>query len=277
MNFRALLLLLCVASLDTSAAQRAPDAETCGKAMEADRLGDAAGAAALQLRCIDGLGTEGRRVEIATWVLAIFYSRAGQHAEAIAAFDRVAALQGQPSPRLLTHRGREKLEIEQDEGARADFESALAIDADFGDASFGLGLLLEHEGKRDEARTRFLHAFNHGERSVELLQRARDYDFTAAEMPTRMEPPKFPAAALRKCVHGDVRLQYTTDASGLVVAVDIKQSSGDAELDRAAVEAVRMWNIRHELEDGSYVGATYARTLTFTDPCEEPENGAVPH
>lgn len=54
-------------------------------------------------------------------------------------------------------------------------------------------------------------------------------------------PPAYPADAIVRGLEGTVMLRLTIDASGRVADVEVVESSGHAELDEAAVEAVRKW------------------------------------
>ena len=53
--------------------------------------------------------------------------------------------------------------------------------------------------------------------------------------------PTYPRAARDAARQGRVLLRVLVDEAGLSAAVDVAQSSGHADLDTAAIEAVRQW------------------------------------
>jgi protein TonB len=53
--------------------------------------------------------------------------------------------------------------------------------------------------------------------------------------------PHYPEAARREGVEGTVTLRFEVLASGKVGTVQVQSSAGRADMDRAAVEAVRTW------------------------------------
>jgi TonB family protein len=270
MSPRALLfafsLLFPVAAL---AAPSPQDLVSCRRALEAADREEYAAAVEQQKTCVEkSAGGDAAFAATASASLALFQHDAGQHAEALATLDRTATLYAEPKAWLLAARGREKLELDQVDAARADFEAARALDRNSADAEYGLALVLEREGKREQARPGLLRAFNAGVRTPEMLQRVRDYRFSPLDMPTRKDPPVFPPAALRTCANGTAMVLVTTDALGLPVSVTIEQSSGNADLDRAALAAARKWNIHPDLKDGQYVGGRFEVPLNFANPCE---------
>jgi protein TonB len=52
---------------------------------------------------------------------------------------------------------------------------------------------------------------------------------------------RYPMAALRRQHEGEVILRVRVTGGGEVVDVGVSQSSGDADLDRAAEEGIRQW------------------------------------
>ena len=60
-------------------------------------------------------------------------------------------------------------------------------------------------------------------------------------VPVYMPSPRYPMSALRKQREGKVVLSVTVTPEGAVTSVTVGRSSGDADLDRAAEEAVRGW------------------------------------
>jgi tetratricopeptide (TPR) repeat protein len=235
MMLRTLTLALGALLSGTAAAERL---KLCQQALEVLRQGDAAAAVELQERCIARAGAT-QALPVLYVSLGDYRYAAGQYAQAVAAFDRAAELRPGANASLLTRRGRARFELGEDDAARADFDAALAVDPDAEATHFALARLFERQGRRDEARAAFLRAFNLGERSPEMLRRVREYGFTVPEMPTRQDPPLLTPDAFRRCKSSRVMLKVTTDDLGLPVDIAVEQSSGDAELDRRAMEAAR--------------------------------------
>lgn len=61
---------------------------------------------------------------------------------------------------------------------------------------------------------------------------------------SRLHPPPYPVTALRERLSGNVMVEIEIDGLGVIHHVDIITSSGHGVLDRAAVEAVRRWDVR---------------------------------
>lgn len=57
-------------------------------------------------------------------------------------------------------------------------------------------------------------------------------------------PPKYPIQALRRNRGGLVRIRVMLGADGHVADAQVVDSSGDADLDRAALDAARQWRFR---------------------------------
>lgn len=57
-------------------------------------------------------------------------------------------------------------------------------------------------------------------------------------------PPAYPAAARRRGIQGDVLLEVLVDEAGQPVRVSLKQGSGHASLDQAAMRAVQDWRFQ---------------------------------
>lgn len=62
--------------------------------------------------------------------------------------------------------------------------------------------------------------------------------------------PRYPRSALRSGVSGEVLLRVTVDTRGLPADIDVVQSSGSRELDRAATVAARRWRFQPALREG---------------------------
>lgn len=68
----------------------------------------------------------------------------------------------------------------------------------------------------------------------------------APELPRPLytPPPRYPIAALRAHREGVVTLNVQLDGAGGVAAADVAGSSGDRDLDQAALDAVRRWTFQ---------------------------------
>lgn len=76
------------------------------------------------------------------------------------------------------------------------------------------------------------------------------------------EPP-YPAAARRRRQEGVVLLQVTVAAAGRATRVEVKQSSGFALLDEAAVRAVRQWEFEPARLDSKAVASEIEVPVRF--------------
>lgn len=81
--------------------------------------------------------------------------------------------------------------------------------------------------------------------------------------PVNRVQPEYPAAAYRAREEGTVLLGVQVGADGQVAGVDVIDRSGNRELDRAAVEAVRQWRFNPAVRDGEKVEATVNVPITF--------------
>jgi protein TonB len=65
-----------------------------------------------------------------------------------------------------------------------------------------------------------------------------------------MNPPKYPPAAFRAGIQGEVVLIVSVDASGNVTGVEVEKSSRNRDLDRAAMEAAKKWRFNPAVVNG---------------------------
>ncbi|MBK6333013.1 MAG: energy transducer TonB [Thermomonas sp.] len=86
---------------------------------------------------------------------------------------------------------------------------------------------------------------------------------SGAPVPVSRPPPRYPPEALRRNIGGSVRVQATVAADGSVERLDLAQSSGNRDLDRAALEAVRRWRFQPAQRNGQPVSATVIIPLEF--------------
>src|SRR5690606_4544839 len=78
-----------------------------------------------------------------------------------------------------------------------------------------------------------------------------------------MNPPKYPPAALRAGITGQVVLVIDVDASGNVLDVTVERSSRNRDLDRAAIAAARRWRFNPEIRDGVAVAGRVRVPVDF--------------
>jgi protein TonB len=76
-------------------------------------------------------------------------------------------------------------------------------------------------------------------------------------------PPVYPPSLLRSATGGRVQVACTIDEAGKVVAASIRQSSGSAELDKAAIGAVNRWKFKAATRGGKAVKASCVVPFTF--------------
>jgi TonB family protein len=70
--------------------------------------------------------------------------------------------------------------------------------------------------------------------------------------------PKYPERARRRGVEGDTRLSYDVDKDGRPVNVRVARSSGNDELDRAAIEGAQRWRLDPSSRGRQNVSSTIA-------------------
>lgn len=75
--------------------------------------------------------------------------------------------------------------------------------------------------------------------------------------------PRYPASALRAGVGGTVMVRAQLDASGQPVDVDLVRRSGNRDLDRAALQAVRKWRFEPAMRNGKAVASTVQVPVDF--------------
>lgn len=75
--------------------------------------------------------------------------------------------------------------------------------------------------------------------------------------------PEYPATAYRERAEGTVLVGILVDTNGRPVEVEVVSRSGNRELDRAAVDAVRQWTFQPAMRDGRKVEARVEVPVTF--------------
>lgn len=82
-------------------------------------------------------------------------------------------------------------------------------------------------------------------------------------MPVNKIPPVYPRSLLSKNVGGRVLVAVTVDANGTVTDTSIRQSSGQAALDQAAIDAVSKWKFKPGVRNGRRSTATCVVPFNF--------------
>jgi len=75
--------------------------------------------------------------------------------------------------------------------------------------------------------------------------------------------PKYPPAALRSGIGGTVVVRAKIDASGKPAEVSIAKRSGNRDLDRAAVRAVRQWRFQPAIRNGKATASVVRIPVDF--------------
>ena len=88
----------------------------------------------------------------------------------------------------------------------------------------------------------------------------------ASEDPSyrKMRPPRYPPAAMRRRLQGEVVLVVTVGIDGSPLKVEIHKSSRHRELDQEAMKAVRLWKFNPEKRDGRPVEGRVLVPIKFT-------------
>jgi len=88
-------------------------------------------------------------------------------------------------------------------------------------------------------------------------------DMDSPPTPVNRMPPQYPSALLKRGVGGKVVVTCVIDIKGNIVSSKIKQSSGHAELDKAALQAVGRWKFKPARRGGKPNQATCNIPFTF--------------
>lgn len=76
-------------------------------------------------------------------------------------------------------------------------------------------------------------------------------------------PPRYPPGALRSGAEGSVLIRAEIGADGIPTAVTYARRSGNRELDRAALTAVRDWRFQPALRDGKAIASAVQVPVDF--------------
>ena len=92
-------------------------------------------------------------------------------------------------------------------------------------------------------------------------------DLMAVDTP----PPAYPEALACDDIGGQTVLTVTVGPEGRPTNVRVKQSSGQPELDAAAVEGVKVWQFRAATRAGQAVATDIQVPVTFKPPTMRPD------
>ena len=82
-------------------------------------------------------------------------------------------------------------------------------------------------------------------------------------IPGKSPAPRYPSQALRRGESGTVTVRVDIGADGVPNQVDVANSSGSRQLDRAAMDAVRRWRFTPAMRQGEAVAGTVVVPITF--------------
>jgi len=80
----------------------------------------------------------------------------------------------------------------------------------------------------------------------------------------RLNPPRYPQAALRAGVEGTVWISIDVDDRGNPTSIMVGQSSGSDMLDQAALEAARNWNFCPAIQNGQSAPGQFQVPVNFS-------------
>lgn len=86
---------------------------------------------------------------------------------------------------------------------------------------------------------------------------------TVNDASRQMNPPRYPADAVKEGKTGVVILVVDIDAHGGVIGTKVERSSGDARLDGAAMEAAAKWRFNPEMKQGRPVAGKVRVPVEF--------------
>ena len=88
-------------------------------------------------------------------------------------------------------------------------------------------------------------------------------DMDSPPTPVSKMQPNYPSSLLSNGIGGKVLVTCVVDENGKVVSTSIKKSSGNAELDKAAVNAVLKWKFKPAQKAGRNIRATCVVPFNF--------------
>lgn len=87
---------------------------------------------------------------------------------------------------------------------------------------------------------------------------------SSSPVPTSQPAPRYPRNALRAGIGGTVQVQVDVGPDGVPTSVALASGSGNRELDRAAMEAVRRWRFRPAMVNGQPTVGRVTVPIQFT-------------
>lgn len=81
--------------------------------------------------------------------------------------------------------------------------------------------------------------------------------------PTAKFPPQYPSSLLQKKITGKVLIACVIDISGKISSSNVRQSSGNRELDQAALSAVTRWKFKPAQKGGRPVKGSIVVPFNF--------------
>lgn len=86
---------------------------------------------------------------------------------------------------------------------------------------------------------------------------------TRGPITVRKSPPRYPRTLERKGIGGTVAIALQIDTTGRVSSAAVQSSSGQAELDRAALVAVQRWRFKPALKAGTAISSRSVVNIVF--------------
>ncbi|PNS07846.1 energy transducer TonB [Solilutibacter silvestris] len=86
---------------------------------------------------------------------------------------------------------------------------------------------------------------------------------TSAAVPISQPAPNYPRTAMQMSREGRVRVKVEIDAEGVPTDSSLVESSGDRDLDRAALQSVRRWRFKPALAHGTPVASNATVPIEF--------------
>ena len=88
-------------------------------------------------------------------------------------------------------------------------------------------------------------------------------DLDSGPVPTSKFPPSYPSSLLSKGIGGKVLVSCDVDETGRIVSTKVRQSSGQPELDKAALAAVAKYKFKPATKGGRKVRASCVVPFNF--------------
>lgn len=109
----------------------------------------------------------------------------------------------------------------------------------------------------DQAEILAAAAQSHGDAATSVIQP------DSPALVQASSPPEYPPEERRRGIQGTTILIVSIDASGTLTDVQVEESSGNRNLDRAAVQAARQWRFNPEIKDGYPIASRLRTPVEF--------------